>query len=78
MQYPQHIYEDSMELLASLPAIVALVSSKEVRPTQLALEKADWVEFFLDCLHNTAAENITEAQKKSLGDFLRLYIAVNA
>ncbi|XP_011498429.1 PREDICTED: citrate synthase, mitochondrial-like isoform X2 [Ceratosolen solmsi marchali] len=75
--YWEHIYEDSMELLASLPAIVALVSACEMQPTPLSLQKSDWVEFFLDCLHNTA-NNFTEAQQQSLGDFLRLYITVNA
>jgi hypothetical protein len=66
-----------MELLASLPAIVALVSACEMQPTPLSLQKADWVEFFLDCLHNTA-NNFTESQRQNLGDFLRLYITVNA
>ncbi|KAJ8676439.1 hypothetical protein QAD02_012226 [Eretmocerus hayati] len=75
--YWEHIYEDSMELLASLPAIVALVSSVEARPTPLAIEKTDWVDFFLDCFHS-ATDSITEAQKQSLGEFLRLFIAVNA
>lgn len=66
-----------MELLASLPAIVALVSSCESRPSKMPLQKADWVDFFLDCLHN-ANGSFTQAQRESLGDFLRLYIAVNA
>lgn len=75
--YWEHIYEDSMELLASLPAIVALVSSGDSRPTPLRLEKTDWVEFFLDCLHN-ATDSFTEQQKQGLADFLRLFVAVNA
>ncbi|XP_014224589.1 citrate synthase, mitochondrial-like [Trichogramma pretiosum] len=81
--YWEHVYEDSMELLASLPAIVALVSACESSRPQipLTLEKYDWAEFFLDCLRTTGDtnnNNFTDAQKQSLTDFLRLYIAVNA
>ncbi|XP_058810865.1 citrate synthase, mitochondrial-like [Phymastichus coffea] len=77
--YWEHIYEDSMELLASLPAIVALVgSNNQSRPTPLTLlRKTDWADFFLDCLHNSR-DTFTEAQRHSLVDFLRLFIAVNA
>ncbi|XP_014218977.1 citrate synthase, mitochondrial-like [Copidosoma floridanum] len=75
--YWEHIYEDSMELLASLPAIVALVSATETRRSSLVLEKADWIDFFLDCLHNVD-DSFSEAQRQGLGDFLRLYVSVNA
>ena len=72
-----------MELLASLPAIVALVGARDFSQSMapMSIEKHDWIEFFLACLRCTADSNycsFTEAQKQSVSDFLKLYVAVNA
>ncbi|KAK2580102.1 hypothetical protein KPH14_012380 [Odynerus spinipes] len=71
--YWEHTYEDSMELLAALPAIVGLVGKgQELRNIT---EKGDWVDFLIECLSNTS-EDLKD--KTSVGDFLRLYVALNA
>lgn len=63
-----------MELLATLPAIVGLIARggelKEVK------EEGDWVQFLLECLSN--ASDIADPHKKSMADFLRLYVTLNA
>lgn len=68
------MYEDSMELLATLPAIVGLIAKGELK--NLKEEKGDWVQFLSECLCN--AFDISKNNKTSLMDFLRLYIVLNA
>ncbi|KZC10622.1 putative citrate synthase 1, mitochondrial, partial [Dufourea novaeangliae] len=72
--YWEYTYEDSMELIATLPAIVGLIAKgsglKEVK------EDGDWVQFLMECLSD--AYGISESQKKSMTDFLRLYVTLNA
>ncbi|XP_068990947.1 citrate synthase-like [Neodiprion pinetum] len=70
----EYAYEDCMELLAALPAIVGLVS--KTQKLDNASEEGDWVDFLLQCLGNIAADD--KGKKSSLGEFLRLYITVNA
>ncbi|KAK1118873.1 hypothetical protein K0M31_014644 [Melipona bicolor] len=70
----EYMYEDSMELLATLPAIVGLIAKGELK--NLKEEKGDWVQFLSECLCN--AFDISKNNKKSLMDFLRLYIVLNA
>lgn len=64
-----------MELLATLPAIVGHVSKKE--DMSHISEEGDWVDFLVDSLSSKITENV-HINKKALGDFLRLYIALNA
>ncbi|XP_076181851.1 putative citrate synthase 2, mitochondrial isoform X1 [Ptiloglossa arizonensis] len=70
----EYTYEDSMELLATLPAIVGLVAKAE--GSRDVKEEGDWVHFLVECLCN--ASQISESRKKSMLDFLRLYVTVNA
>ena len=64
-----------MEILATLPAIVCLTGP--ARNSSFTHHKeGDWVDFLLDCMGNMP--HIGEAGKNSLGEFLRLYIALNA
>lgn len=70
----KYTYEDSMELLATLPAIVGLIAKGELK--NLKEDTGDWVQFLSECLYNTF--DISEYQKNSLVDFLRLYIVLNA
>ncbi|XP_076671726.1 citrate synthase, mitochondrial-like isoform X4 [Andrena cerasifolii] len=70
----EYTYEDSMELLATLPAIVGLVARGEKMKN--VKEEGDWVQFLLECLSN--ASIISESHKTSLMDFLRLYVTLNA
>ncbi|XP_061935632.1 probable citrate synthase 2, mitochondrial [Apis cerana] len=70
----EYTYEDSMELLATLPAIVGLIAKGELK--NLKEDTGDWVQFLSECLYNTF--DISEYQKNSLVDFLRLYIVLNA
>ncbi|XP_054004079.1 probable citrate synthase 2, mitochondrial [Hylaeus anthracinus] len=70
----EYTYEDSMELLATLPAIVGLTAKAEgLRDVK---DEGDWVQFLLECLSN--ASQISENHQKSLLDFLRLYVTLNA
>ncbi|XP_033217927.1 probable citrate synthase 2, mitochondrial isoform X2 [Belonocnema kinseyi] len=71
----EYIYEDSMEILATLPAIVCLTGPQQSLKFTHHKE-GDWVDFLLDCIGNIS--HIGKEGKKSLGEFLRLYIAVNA
>ena len=64
-----------MEILATLPAIVCLAGETRSSKFTNNSEK-DWVDFLLDCLGNNS--NIGENPKNSLGEYLRLYIALNA
>ncbi|XP_020723534.1 citrate synthase, mitochondrial isoform X1 [Bombus terrestris] len=70
----EYMYEDSMELLATLPAIVGLIAKGELK--NLEEENGDWIQFLSECLCN--AFDISKNHKKSLMDFLRLYIVLNA
>ncbi|XP_043264972.1 probable citrate synthase 2, mitochondrial [Colletes gigas] len=70
----EYTYEDSMELLATLPAIVGLVAKTE--GLKNVKEDGDWVQFLLECLCN--ASQISENRKESMLDFLRLYVTLNA
>ncbi|XP_014601850.1 PREDICTED: probable citrate synthase 2, mitochondrial isoform X2 [Polistes canadensis] len=70
----EHIYEDSMELLAALPAIIGLVGKG--RELRNVTEKGDWIDFLLQCLSNTSED--LKGRTTSLGDFLRLYVSLNA
>lgn len=67
----KYTYEDGMELLATLPAIVSLVAKRKIL-TNVSGE-GDWVQFLLECLN----ENF-DSRKSSVADFLRLYITLNA
>ncbi|XP_076398393.1 citrate synthase, mitochondrial isoform X2 [Megachile rotundata] len=70
----EYAYEDGMELLATLPAIIGLIARTE--EFKNVKEDGDWVQFFLECLSNSS--NISESHKKSIADFLRLFITLNA
>ncbi|XP_012253635.2 probable citrate synthase 2, mitochondrial [Athalia rosae] len=70
----EYTYEDCMELLATLPTIVGLVSQS--KSLDHISDEGDWVDLLLDCLGNVAADD--KGKKSSLGEFLRLYITVNA
>ncbi|XP_043494541.1 probable citrate synthase 2, mitochondrial, partial [Polistes fuscatus] len=70
----EHIYEDSMELLAALPAIIGLVGKG--RELRNVTEKGDWIDFLLECLSNTSED--LKGKTTSVGDFLRLYVSLNA
>ncbi|XP_076288165.1 putative citrate synthase 2, mitochondrial [Lasioglossum baleicum] len=73
-RYWEYTYEDSMELLATLPAIVGLIAKGE--GLNDVKEEGDWVQFLMECLSD--AYEITESQKKTMLDFLRLYVTLNA
>ncbi|XP_046819503.1 probable citrate synthase, mitochondrial [Vespa crabro] len=70
----EHIYEDSMELLAALPAIIGLVGKG--RELRNVTEGGDWIDFLLECLSNTSED--LKGRTTSVGDFLRLYVSLNA
>ena len=70
----KYIYEDGMELLATLPAIVGLIAKAE--EFKNVKEEGDWVQSFLECL--SKASNISGSHTKSIADFLRLFIILNA
>ncbi|XP_076227656.1 putative citrate synthase 2, mitochondrial [Nomia melanderi] len=72
--YWEYTYEDSMELLATLPAIVGLIAKDG--GLNNVKEEGDWVQFLTECLSD--AYGITENQKKTIVDFLRLYVTLNA
>lgn len=63
-----------MELLATLPAIVGLIAKGE--GLNDVKEEGEWVQFLMECLSD--AYEITESQKKTMLDFLRLYVTLNA
>ncbi|XP_015184456.1 PREDICTED: RING finger and transmembrane domain-containing protein 2 isoform X2 [Polistes dominula] len=65
----------SMELLAALPAIIGLVGKG--RELRNVTEKGDWIDFLLECLSNTS-EDLKGRTTTSIGDFLRLYVSLNA
>ncbi|XP_017793182.1 PREDICTED: citrate synthase, mitochondrial-like [Habropoda laboriosa] len=71
----EYTYEDSMEFLATLPAIVGLVAKSEGLKN-VKEEEGDWVQFLSECLYNSF--DISENHRKMLMDFLRLYIVLNA
>ncbi|XP_034183891.2 putative citrate synthase, mitochondrial isoform X1 [Osmia lignaria lignaria] len=70
----EYTYEDGMELLATLPAIVGLIAKAE--EFKNVKEEGDWVQSFLECL--SKASNISGSHTKSIADFLRLFIILNA
>lgn len=70
----KYTYEDGMEFLAILPAIISLVAKGKVLTNMSG--KGDWVQFLLECLTNIN-ENF-DSRKSSVADFLRLYITLNA
>ncbi|XP_018359351.1 PREDICTED: probable citrate synthase 2, mitochondrial isoform X1 [Trachymyrmex cornetzi] len=72
--YWEYIYEDGMEFLATLPAIIGLIAKGQTL-TNVSGD-GDWVQFLLDCLRNVN-ENL-DGRKSSIVDFLRLYITLNA
>lgn len=63
-----------MELLAALPAIVGLVGKG--RELRNVTEGGDWIDFLLECLSNTSED--LKGRTTSVGDFLRLYVSLNA
>ncbi|CAK9810720.1 Probable citrate synthase, mitochondrial [Anthophora quadrimaculata] len=71
----EYTYEDSMEFLATLPAIVGLVA-KDEGLKNVKEEEGDWVQFLSECLYNSF--DISENHRKMLMDFLRLYVVLNA
>lgn len=71
----KYTYEDSMELLATLPALIGLVAKSEGFYS-VKEETGDWGQFLSECL--SKAFDISEIHTKSLADFLRLYIILNA
>ncbi|XP_078052101.1 putative citrate synthase 2, mitochondrial [Augochlora pura] len=73
-RYWEYTYEDSMELLATLPAIVGLIAKGE--GLNDVKEDGDWVQFLMECLSD--AYGITENNRKTILDFLRLYVTLNA
>ncbi|XP_018044444.1 PREDICTED: probable citrate synthase 2, mitochondrial [Atta colombica] len=70
--YWEYIYEDGMEFLATLPAILGLIAKGQTL-TNVSGD-GDWVQFLLDCLRNESLDS----RKSSIADFLRLYITLNA
>ncbi|KAI4501265.1 hypothetical protein M0802_003638 [Mischocyttarus mexicanus] len=70
----EHIYEDSMELLAALPAVIGLVGKG--RELRNVTEEGDWIDFLLQCLSNSWDD--LKGRTTSVGDFLRLYVSLNA
>ncbi|XP_018347370.1 PREDICTED: citrate synthase, mitochondrial-like isoform X2 [Trachymyrmex septentrionalis] len=72
--YWEYIYEDSMEFLATLPAIIGLIAKGQTL-TNVSGD-GDWVQFLLDCLRNV--NESLDGRKSSIADFLRLYITLNA
>ncbi|XP_070155153.1 citrate synthase-like [Polyergus mexicanus] len=72
--YWEYTYEDGMEFLATLPAIVSLVAKRKML-TNVNYD-GDWVQFLLECLTNV--NKSFDSRKSSVADFLRLYIILNA
>ncbi|XP_011057327.1 PREDICTED: probable citrate synthase 2, mitochondrial, partial [Acromyrmex echinatior] len=72
--YWEYIYEDCMEFLATLPAIIGLIAKGQTL-TNVSGD-GDWVQFLLDCLKNV--NESLDSRKSSIADFLRLYIILNA
>ncbi|XP_014483178.1 PREDICTED: probable citrate synthase 2, mitochondrial [Dinoponera quadriceps] len=72
--YWEYEYEDSMEFLAMLPAIIGLVAKGQIS-TKVSSD-GDWVQFLSECLTNVT-ENF-DRRKSSIVDFLRLYVTLNA
>ncbi|XP_017766296.1 PREDICTED: probable citrate synthase 1, mitochondrial [Eufriesea mexicana] len=70
----EYVYEDGMELLATLPAIIGLIARGELK--NLNEESGDWIQFLSGYLCN--AFNISENKKNSMVEFLRLYVLLNA
>ncbi|XP_024881024.1 probable citrate synthase 2, mitochondrial [Temnothorax curvispinosus] len=70
--YWEYTYEDGMEFLATLPAIIGLIARGQTL-TNVSGD-GDWVQFLLDCLNNESFDG----RKSSIADFLRLYITLNA
>lgn len=70
----QSVYEDSMDLLAIFPAVLALVKNPEnFRNTT---DAGDWVDSLLEAL-KISGEDFT-VEKSSTEDLLRLLISLNA
>ncbi|XP_011705944.1 PREDICTED: probable citrate synthase 2, mitochondrial [Wasmannia auropunctata] len=72
--YWEYTYEDGMEFLATLPAIIGLIAKG--RTLRNVSGDGDWVQFLLNCLNNT--NESCNGQRSSIADFLRLYITLNA
>ncbi|EZA49338.1 hypothetical protein DMN91_000390 [Ooceraea biroi] len=72
--YWEYTYEDGMEFLATLPAIIGLVAKGEILSN--VNNDGDWIQFFLNCLVN--ANEAVDSRKSSIADFLRLYVTLNA
>ncbi|XP_018396653.1 PREDICTED: probable citrate synthase 2, mitochondrial isoform X2 [Cyphomyrmex costatus] len=72
--YWEYTYEDGMEFLATLPAIIGLIAKGQTL-TNVSGD-GDWVQFLLDCLRNV--NESLDGRKSSIADFLRLYITLNA
>ncbi|XP_018307004.1 probable citrate synthase 2, mitochondrial [Mycetomoellerius zeteki] len=72
--YWEYTYEDGMEFLATLPAIIGLTAKGQTL-TNVSGD-GDWVQFLLDCLRNV--NESLDGRKSSIADFLRLYITLNA
>ncbi|XP_071558773.1 probable citrate synthase 2, mitochondrial isoform X2 [Temnothorax nylanderi] len=70
--YWEYTYEDGMEFLATLPAIIGLIARGQTL-TNVSGD-GDWTQFLLDCLNNESFDG----RKSSIADFLRLYITLNA
>ncbi|XP_028047292.2 probable citrate synthase 2, mitochondrial, partial [Monomorium pharaonis] len=70
--YWEYTYEDGMEFLATLPAIIGLIAKGQTL-TNVSGD-GDWVQFLLDCLSSESFDG----RRSSIADFLRLYITLNA
>lgn len=72
--YWEYTYEDGMEFLATLPAIIGLIAKRKMLKNVSG--DGDWVQFLLECLTNV--NESFDSRKSSVADFLRLYITLNA
>ncbi|XP_020289299.1 probable citrate synthase 2, mitochondrial isoform X2 [Pseudomyrmex gracilis] len=72
--YWEYTYEDGMEFLATLPAIIGLIANNQIL-TNVSGD-GDWAKFLSDCLSNL--NDCFDSQKSSIADFFRLYVTLNA
>lgn len=70
----KYTYEDGMEFLATLPAIIGLIAKNQIL-TNVSGD-GDWARFLSDCLSNL--NDCFDRQKSSIADFFRLYVTLNA
>lgn len=70
----KYTYEDCMELLANLPAIIGLVAKAEIL-SNVNID-GDWIQVLVNYLVNVNED--FDCRKSSIEDFLRLYVTLNA